>query len=65
MTGATDFEKQLAKLDELIARINDNTYESPPEILELARKALAGLKHAKLDEAWIARLAQDMAEWND
>ena len=59
------FREQMTRLDELIARINDPTWESPPEMLELAGKALEGLKHAVLDDAWAARLAADVADAND
>lgn len=52
----------MARLDELIARINDGTWEASPEMLELASRALEGLKHAKPDETWAERLAQDLAQ---
>lgn len=66
MTDTTEIERQLTRLDSLIARINDPTYESPPEMLDLARRALEGLKHADPSvEAWAWRLAMDVADAND
>ena len=54
------------EMDDLIARLNSpEPFIVNAEMAELVDRALEGLKHAKPDEDWAARLAQDVADAND